>query len=45
MANEMKMTDAEIKRRQRVRNLALLIVLILLAALFYAISIVKFKVS
>ena len=45
MANEMKMTDVEIKRRQRVRNLALLIVLILLAALFYAISIVKFKVS
>ena len=39
------MTDVEIKRRQRVRNLALLIVLILLAALFYAISIVKFKVS
>ena len=45
MPNEMKMTDAEIKRRQRVRNLALLIVLILVAALFYAISIVKFKVS
>ena len=41
----MKLSDAEIKRRQRVRNLALLIVLILLAALFYAISIVKFKVS
>lgn len=39
------MTDAEIKRRQRVRNLAMLIVLILLAGLFYAISIVRFKVS
>ena len=45
MVSEAKMTDIEIKRRQRVRNLALLIVLILLAALFYAISIVKFKVS
>ncbi len=39
------MTDAEIKRRQRVRNLAMLIVLIMLAGLFYAISIVRFKVS
>ena len=45
MANISRMTDAEIKRRQRVRNLALLIVLLSLAALFYAISIVKFKVS
>lgn len=45
MANISKLTDVEIKRRQRVRNLALLIVLLSLAALFYAISIVKFKVS
>jgi|GEM_PF-6062489 len=45
MANISRMTDVEIKRRQRVRNLALLIVLLSLAALFYAISIVKFKVS
>lgn len=45
MANLSRMTDVEIKRRQRVRNLALLIVLLSLAALFYAISIVKFKVS
>lgn len=45
MANISRLTDVEIKRRQRVRNLALLIVLLSLAALFYAISIVKFKVS
>ncbi|MDT7952763.1 MAG: hypothetical protein RQ966_14770 [Acetobacteraceae bacterium] len=36
-------TDVEIKRRQRVRNVALLIVLICVSALFYAIAIVKFK--
>lgn len=40
-----EMSDDEIRRRQRVRNVALLIVLLALAALFYAISIVKFKVS
>lgn len=45
MADNLRLSDAEIKRRQRVRNLALLIVLLSLAALFYAISIVKFKVS
>lgn len=44
MADSLRLTDAEIKRRQRVRNLALLIVLLCLSALFYAISIVKFKV-
>ena len=36
---------AELRRRQRVRNLVLLIVLVALAGLFYAISIVKFRVS
>ena len=45
MAEPPRIDDAEIKRRQRVRNLALLIVLLALSALFYAISIVKFKVS
>ncbi len=36
---------AALRRRQRGRNVAVLIVLIGVAALFYAISIVKFKVS
>ncbi len=45
MADNLRVDDAELRRRQRIRNVALLIVLILLAALFYAISIVKFKVS
>jgi len=36
---------AELRRRQRMRNLVLLLVLIGLAGLFYAISIVKFRVS
>ena len=36
---------AELRRRQRGRNIAVLIALIAIAALFYAISIVKFKVS
>ena len=36
---------AEFKRRQRGRNWALLAVLIGLAALFYALAVVKFKVS
>jgi len=35
---------AELRRRQRGRNIALLIALIGVAALFYAISMVKFKV-
>ena len=34
----------ELRRRQRGRNLVLLLVLIGVAALFYAISMVKFKV-
>lgn len=34
----------ELKRRQRGRNIALLIALIGVAALFYAIAVVKFKV-
>ncbi len=34
----------ELRRRQRGRNVALLLVLVGIAALFYAISIVKFKV-
>ena len=34
----------ELRRRQRGRNIALLVVLIVVVALFYAISIVKFKV-
>jgi len=36
---------AELRRRQRGKNIALLAVLIALALLFYAISMVKFKVS
>jgi hypothetical protein len=36
--------SAELRRRQRGRNRALLVVLIGLAALFYAIALVKFKV-
>ena len=44
MPDSLRLTDAEIKRRQRVRNLALLIVLLSVSALFYAIAIVKFKV-
>lgn len=36
---------AEFRRRQRGRNIALLLALVAIAALFYAISIVKFKVS
>ena len=42
------MTEAEtteFRRRQRVKNLALFAVLLALALLFYAISMVKFKVS
>ncbi len=35
----------ELRRRQRGKNIALLVVLIAMAALFYAISIVRFKVS
>ncbi len=45
MPDNLRLEDAEIRRRQRARNLALLIVLIGVAALFYAISIVKFRVS
>ena len=36
---------AELRRRQRGKNIALVGVLIVLALLFYAIAIVKFKVS
>ena len=36
---------AELRRRQRGRNLVMLAVLIGLAALFYAIAVVKFRVS
>ena len=35
----------ELRRRQRGRNLALLGVLVVVAMLFYAISVVRFKVS
>ena len=35
----------ELRRRQRGRNLTLLVVLLATAALFYAISMVKFRVS
>jgi hypothetical protein len=37
--------QAELRRRQRVRNLVMLIVLLGVAALFYAIAMVKFRVS
>ncbi len=36
---------AEVRRRQRGRNIALLIVLIGVGVLLYAIAVVKFKVS
>ncbi|GAC1342891.1 MAG: hypothetical protein NVSMB18_17710 [Acetobacteraceae bacterium] len=45
MAANLDITDAELRRRQRVRNVVLLIVLVGLASLFYAIAIVKFRVS
>jgi len=35
----------ELRRRQRGKNIALLVVLIAMAALFYAIAVVRFKVS
>jgi ABC-type tungstate transport system substrate-binding protein len=35
----------ELRRRQRGKNVALFVVLLALALLFYAISMVKFKVS
>ncbi len=35
----------ELRRRQRGKNIALLLALIGVAVLFYAISVVKFKVS
>ncbi len=35
---------AELRRRQRGRNIAMLVVLIAVAALFYAIAVVRFKV-
>lgn len=36
--------ERELRRRQRGRNIALLLALIATIALFYAISVVKFKV-
>ena len=36
---------AELRRRQRGKNIAVLVVLIGLAALFYAIAMVRFKVA
>lgn len=35
---------AELRRRQRGRNIALLVALVVAAALMYAIAIVKFKI-
>ncbi len=40
-----RLLDVALKRRQRSRNLVLLIVLLAVAALFYAIAVVKFRVS
>jgi len=40
-----QLTGAELRRRQRQRNVLLLIVLVALAALFYAIAMVKFRVG
>jgi len=45
MPGQPPITDAELRRRQRARNLVLLIVLLALAGLFYAIAIVRFRVS
>lgn len=42
MSTELPLDDSELRRRQRVRNLVLLVVLLGLAALFYAIAMVKF---
>lgn len=36
--------ERELRRRQRSRNIALLLALVATIALFYAISVVKFKV-
>jgi len=35
----------ELRRRQRGKNIALMVILIAMAALFYAIAVVRFKVS
>ncbi|HYZ64872.1 MAG TPA: hypothetical protein VE650_20665 [Acetobacteraceae bacterium] len=45
MSDDLRLEDKQIRRRQRVRNLVLLVVLLGLAALFYAIAVVKFRVS
>ena len=37
--------SAELRRRQRGKNIALFVVLAVVAALFYAIAVVRFKVS
>ena len=39
------MNESELRRRQRVRNLVMLLALLALAALFYAIAMVKFRVA
>jgi|SwirhisoilCB3_FD_contig_21_4041258_length_212_multi_3_in_0_out_0_1 hypothetical protein len=44
MANPRRMTEAEaaeFRRRQKARNIAILVVLIALSALFFAVTIVK----
>lgn len=45
MPDDLRLRDAELRRRQRARNLVMLIVLLALAALLYAIAMVKFKTS
>ena len=45
MVDEMSLSDQAIRRRQRVRNVVLLLVLLGLACLFYAIALVKFRVQ
>ena len=45
MSDDLRLEDKQIRRRQRVRNLVLLVVLVGIAALFYAIAVVKFRVS
>ena len=42
---QLRPDEAALRRRLRVRNLVLLIVLLGVAALFYAIAVVRFRVS
>ena len=45
MPDDLRLRDSELRRRQRGRNIAMLIVLLALVALLYAIAMVKFRTS